>query len=82
MSAAKQLLFARMAEARRADLVDRVHDVLCAMVLPDAAHMRPLAERIVDGGGTRAQRQAAIDALLSRCDPDAHDAALELGGVR
>jgi hypothetical protein len=82
MSAAKRLMFEQMDQDRREDLIAHVRDALLCMVSPDAAHMYPLAERIVDGGGTRAQRQAVINVLLDRCDPDAYDAALDLEGVQ
>ncbi len=62
-------------------LIEIVRDALLAMVIPDSAHMLPLATLIAYGGGTREQRRAVIGHLLDRCDPNAHDAALELETV-
>ncbi len=81
MSASKRLMFEWMAEARREDLVETVRDALLAMVIPDSAHLRPLAVCIAGGGGTREQRRAVIEHLLSRCNADAYDAAIALGCV-
>ncbi len=82
MSAAKRLLLERADTDRREDLIETVREALLCMISPDAAHLRPLAERIVAGGGTHEQRRMVINALLSRGTADAVDAALELECAR